>query len=119
MLGLEVVTPGGRRYGTACALKKDNTGYDLRDLYLGAEGTLESSPAQSPKLWPRAPTAATAWIAALARGRRRSVLSGAHAASEDNVTSCELMSRRGHRSGAEAHSQARRTRWPNATRMVR
>src|SRR5471032_1986144 len=40
VLGLEVVTPQGEIWDGLRALKKDNTGYDLRDLYLGAEGTL-------------------------------------------------------------------------------
>jgi len=40
VLGLEVVLPNGEIWNGLRALKKDNTGYDLRDLYLGAEGTL-------------------------------------------------------------------------------
>ncbi|HEY4168017.1 MAG TPA: FAD-binding oxidoreductase, partial [Reyranella sp.] len=40
VLGLEVVQPNGDIWNGLRALKKDNTGYDLRDLYLGAEGTL-------------------------------------------------------------------------------
>ena len=39
-LGLEVVTPQGEIWDGLRALRKDNTGYDLRDLYIGAEGTL-------------------------------------------------------------------------------
>ena len=39
-LGLEVVTPHGDLWDGLRALRKDNTGYDLRDLYIGSEGTL-------------------------------------------------------------------------------
>ena len=39
-LGLEVVTPAGELWDGLRGLRKDNTGYDLRDLYIGAEGTL-------------------------------------------------------------------------------
>ena len=39
-LGLEVVTPQGELWSSLRGLRKDNTGYDLRDLYIGAEGTL-------------------------------------------------------------------------------
>ncbi|HCN91273.1 MAG TPA: hydroxyacid dehydrogenase, partial [Oxalobacteraceae bacterium] len=39
-LGLEVVTPQGEIWSGLGGLRKDNTGYDLRDLFIGAEGTL-------------------------------------------------------------------------------
>jgi len=39
-LGLEVVLPDGRVLDGLTSLRKDNTGYDLRDLFIGAEGTL-------------------------------------------------------------------------------
>ena len=40
VLGLEVVLPDGRVLDGLTSLRKDNTGYDLRDLFIGAEGTL-------------------------------------------------------------------------------
>src|SRR5262249_5078295 len=40
VLGVEVVLPDGRIWNGLRALKKDNTGYDLKDLFVGAEGTL-------------------------------------------------------------------------------
>jgi hypothetical protein len=39
-LGLEVVTPQGEIWEGTSGLRKDNTGYDLRDLFIGSEGTL-------------------------------------------------------------------------------
>jgi FAD/FMN-containing dehydrogenase len=95
VLGLEVVTPAGDIWNGLRALKKDNTGYDLRDLYLGAEGTLGIITKAVLKLWPKPKDVATSWIAVPSPESAVALLSGAHAASEDNVTSCELMSRQG------------------------
>ena len=95
VLGLEVVTPAGEIWNGLRALKKDNTGYDLRDLYLGAEGTLGIITKAVLKLWPKPKDIATSWIAVPSPEAAVELLSGAHAASEDNVTSCELMSRQG------------------------
>ena len=95
VLGLEVVTPAGEIWNGLRALKKDNPGYDLRDLYLGAEGTLGIITKAVLKLWPKPKDIATSWIAVPSPEAAVELLSGAHAASEDNVTSCELMSRQG------------------------
>jgi FAD/FMN-containing dehydrogenase len=95
VLGLEVVTPQGEIWNGLRALKKDNTGYDLRDLYLGAEGTLGIITKAILKLWPKPKDVATSWIAVPSPEAAVTLLSGAHAASEDNVTSCELMARQG------------------------
>jgi len=51
-LGVEAVLPDGRLYRGLNALKKDNTGYDLRDLFIGAEGTLGFITAATLKLFP-------------------------------------------------------------------
>ena len=95
VLGLEVVQPNGDIWNGLRALKKDNTGYDLRDLYLGAEGTLGIITKAVLKLWPKPKDVATSWIAVPTPESAVALLSGAHAASEDNVTSCELMGRQG------------------------
>jgi D-lactate dehydrogenase (cytochrome) len=52
-LGLEAVLADGRLYQGLSALKKDNTGYDLKDLFVGAEGTLGLITAATLKLFPR------------------------------------------------------------------
>ena len=95
VMGLEVVTPQGEIWNGLRALKKDNTGYDLRDLYLGAEGTLGIITKAVLKLWPKPKDVATSWIAVTSPEAAVELLSGANSASEDNVTSCELMSRQG------------------------
>jgi FAD/FMN-containing dehydrogenase len=64
-LGLEVVLPDGRVIEGLRALKKDNTGYDLRDLFIGSEGTLGVITAATLKLLPKPAEKATA-MAALA-----------------------------------------------------
>jgi FAD/FMN-containing dehydrogenase len=64
-LGLEVVTPQGEIWDGLRGLRKDNTGYDLRDLYIGAEGTLGIITAAVLKLYPL-PAASVTALAALA-----------------------------------------------------
>ena len=95
VLGLEVVLPSGEIWNGLRALKKDNTGYDLRDLYLGAEGTLGIITKAVLRLWPKPKDHATSWSAVPSPQAAVELLSGAYAASEDNVTSCELMGRQG------------------------
>jgi len=62
-LGLEVVLPDGRVWEGLRALRKDNTGYDLKQLFIGAEGTLGIITAAVLKLFPRPRARATAWVA--------------------------------------------------------
>jgi FAD/FMN-containing dehydrogenase len=95
VMGVEVVLPNGDIWNGLRALKKDNTGYDLRDLYLGAEGTLGIITKAVLKLWPKPKDVATSWNAVPSPEAAVELLSGAYAASEDNVTSCELMGRQG------------------------
>lgn len=60
-LGLEVVTATGEIWEGLTGLRKDNTGYDLRDLFVGAEGTLGIITAATMKLYPQPRAKLTAW----------------------------------------------------------
>ncbi|TSE19238.1 putative FAD-linked oxidoreductase [Tepidimonas alkaliphilus] len=62
-LGLEVVTADGRIWNSLRGLRKDNTGYDLRHLFIGSEGTLGIITAAVLKLVPRPAAQLTAWAA--------------------------------------------------------
>ena len=64
-LGLEVVTAGGEVWEGLTGLRKDNTGYDLRDLFIGSEGTLGIITGATLKLHPQ-PAAVTTALASLA-----------------------------------------------------
>jgi FAD/FMN-containing dehydrogenase len=63
VLGLEVVLPDGRVWDGLRALRKDNTGYDLKQLFVGAEGTLGIITAAVLRLASKPSATATAWIA--------------------------------------------------------
>ena len=62
-LGLEVVTAQGDIWHGLSGLRKDNTGYDLRDLFIGSEGTLGIITAATLKLHPQPLARLTAWAA--------------------------------------------------------
>ncbi len=62
-LGLEVVTAQGEIWNGLSGLRKDNTGYDLRDLFIGSEGTLGIITAATMKLYPKPLAQMTAWAA--------------------------------------------------------
>jgi FAD/FMN-containing dehydrogenase len=64
VLGIEVVLPDGRVWDGMRALRKDNTGYDLRDLFIGSEGTLGVITGAVLKLFPQPLGRATAWVGA-------------------------------------------------------
>ncbi len=61
-LGLEVVLADGRILNGLSKLKKDNTGYDLRNLFIGAEGTLGIITAATLKLFPKPRAVETAYV---------------------------------------------------------
>lgn len=63
VMGLEVVLPDGSKWDGLRALRKDNTGYDLKQLFIGAEGTLGIVTAAVLKLFPQSTASATAMVA--------------------------------------------------------
>ena len=63
VLGLEVVLPDGRVWDGLRGLRKDNTGYDLKQLFVGSEGTLGVITGAVLRLFPATPRHATAWVA--------------------------------------------------------
>jgi FAD/FMN-containing dehydrogenase len=95
VLGLEVVLADGRVLPGLTALRKDNTGYDIRGLFLGAEGTLGVITAASLKLFPQLKSTATA-LAAVADVRAAvELLAYLRETSGDCISSFELMPRIG------------------------
>ena len=94
-LGLEVVLPDGSVWDGLRVLRKDNTGYDLKQLFIGAEGTLGIITAATLKLFPRPREVETAFLA-LARARDgMELFARARAASGDQLTAFELIPRIG------------------------
>ena len=63
VLGLEVVLPDGRVWNGLRSLRKDNTGYDMKQLFIGAEGTLGIITGAVLRLFPKPTATETAWIA--------------------------------------------------------
>jgi FAD/FMN-containing dehydrogenase len=94
VLGLEVVLPDGRVWDGLRGLRKDNTGYDLKQLFVGAEGTLGVITAAVLKLHPKPTASATAWIAVRDPQSAVELLARFKAACEDRLTAFELVSRR-------------------------
>jgi FAD/FMN-containing dehydrogenase len=92
-LGLEVVLADGRVLDGLTSLRKDNTGYDLRDLFIGAEGTLGVITAASLKLFPRPRTVETAFLAVPGLAAAVQLLGRLRAASGDLVASFEYLPR--------------------------
>lgn len=91
VLGLEVVLADGRVWNGLRSLRKDNTGYDLKQLFLGAEGTLGIITAAVLKLYARPREIVTALAAVTDPSSAVSLLSRLRAASGESVTSFELM----------------------------
>jgi FAD/FMN-containing dehydrogenase len=95
VLGLEVVLPDGRIWNGLRALGKDNTGYALRQIFVGAEGTLGIITAAVLKLFPRPAETATAFCALATLEDASKLLNRARALSGDAVTAFELIPRIG------------------------
>lgn len=94
VLGLEVVLPDGRLWNGLRALRKDNTGYALSHLFIGAEGTLGIVTCAVLKLFPRPRERQTALVALADPEAALALLGRARREGGDNVTAFELMSAR-------------------------
>jgi FAD/FMN-containing dehydrogenase len=95
VLGLEVVLADGRVLSTLNALRKDNTGYDIKSLFLGAEGTLGVITAAALKLFSKVRASATAFAAVKDVQAAVELLARLREASGDRVSSFELIPRIG------------------------
>jgi FAD/FMN-containing dehydrogenase len=93
VLGLEVVLPDGRVLDQLTALRKDNTGYDLKQLFIGAEGTLGVVTAATLRLFPRPAATATAFAALPSPAAALDLLANLRDALGDAVTAFELVPR--------------------------
>jgi FAD/FMN-containing dehydrogenase len=93
VLGLEVVLPDGRIWDGLRSLRKDNTGYDLKQLFIGAEGTLGIITAAVLKLYPRPQSTATACIAVRDPAAAVELLAHLRARCGDAISAFELVSR--------------------------
>jgi len=93
VLGLEVVLPDGRIWHGLKRLRKDNTGYDLKQLYIGGEGTLGIITAAVCKLFPNPKDVQTAFVALRDLDAMLELLARSRSASGDRVTSFELICR--------------------------
>jgi FAD/FMN-containing dehydrogenase len=94
-LGLEVVLPDGELVSNLSALRKDNTGYDLRHLLVGSEGTLGIITAAALKLFPKPVARATAMVALSALEIAPVLLARCRAGLADQLVSFELLPRFG------------------------
>lgn len=95
VLGLEVVMADGRVLNGLRALRKDNTGYDLKDLFIGAEGTLGIVTAAVLKLFPKPAERATAMIGVADLDRVATFFSMVRNRAGTNLTTFEAICRRG------------------------
>jgi FAD/FMN-containing dehydrogenase len=94
-LGLEVVLPDGQVWDGLRALRKDNTGYDLKQLFIGGEGTLGIITAATLKLFPRPRETETAFLALARVEDAMALFAEARKASGDQLTAFELIPRLG------------------------
>ncbi|QOZ28145.1 FAD-binding oxidoreductase [Bradyrhizobium sp. CCBAU 51753] len=90
-IGLEVVLADGRVLNALSKLKKDNTGYDLRNLFIGAEGTLGIITAATLKLFPRPRAIETAYVGLQSPAAALKLLSISRNEAAGALTSFELL----------------------------
>jgi FAD/FMN-containing dehydrogenase len=92
VLGLEVVLPSGETWNGLRGLRKDNTGYDLKQLFIGAEGTLGVITAAVLKLFPLARSRTTAIVALQSPAKALELLECAQGVCGERLTGFELFS---------------------------
>jgi FAD/FMN-containing dehydrogenase len=95
VLGIEVVLADGRVMNNLNKLKKDNTGYDLKNIFIGAEGTLGIITAAVLRLVPRPRSVETAFVGIKSPEAALELLGIATEHTAGGVTSFEIMTRRG------------------------
>jgi FAD/FMN-containing dehydrogenase len=93
VLGLEVVLADGRVWESLKGLRKDNTGYDVKQIFLGSEGTLGIITAAVLKLFPKPQTSATAFAALAGVDAAIALLGDLRQGLGDRLTGFELISR--------------------------
>lgn len=93
VLGLEVVLPDGRIWNGLRSLRKDNTGYDLKHLFIGAEGTLGIITAAVLKLFPVPLSQATACVAMRDPASAVALLAHLRATCGDRINAFEIIAR--------------------------
>jgi FAD/FMN-containing dehydrogenase len=96
ILGLEVVLPDGQILPLLNGLRKDNTGYDLKQLFIGAEGTLGIVTAAVLKLFPKPSATVTAWVGLNSVPAAMQLLTLIKSNHSESLTAFELISRRAH-----------------------
>jgi FAD/FMN-containing dehydrogenase len=94
-LGVEVVLPDAQVWDGLRGLRKDNTGYDLKQLFIGGEGTLGVITAATVKLFPKPRETETAFLALTRIENVMELFSHARAATADQLTAFELIPRAG------------------------
>ncbi len=95
VLGLEVVLPDGRIWNGLRTLRKDNRGYDLKQLFIGAEGTLGIVTAAALKLFPKPTQIETAWLGLRSVEDAMTLYAKARRSCSDLLSAFELIMRDG------------------------
>ena len=93
VLGIEAVLPDGQLFDGLKSLRKDNTGYDLKSLLVGSEGTLGVITAATLKLWPKMRSSATAFVALATPEAAVKLLALLRAQAGERLSSFELLPR--------------------------
>ena len=117
-LGLEVVTAQGDTWHGLSGLRKDNTGYDLRDLFIGSEGTLGIITAATLKLYPLPAARLTAWAAVPSMQHAVTLLGLAHQHLGAGLTGFEVMGQFALSLVARHYPQQRVPLWQDAPYCV-